>query len=1391
MKRILGLDLGTTSIGWAVVNEAENEHENSSIIKTGVRIVPLTSDESDDFQKGKSLSINADRTLKRGARRNLDRYQLRRSSLIEVLKQHKLIDNNTILTENGKNSTHSLWQLRDEAARNEISLEEFSRVLLAINKKRGYTSNRKAKDDSDDGQAVDGMEIAKHLYNNNLTPGQLVFERLLEGKKGIPDFYRSDLQSEFDKIWLKQKKYYPKVLNDQLKEELVGKNLGQSWKICEKPFEIKGIKLNGKRDEIKLRKYELRVKGLSEQLDLEYLAIVLQEINGQISNSSGYLGAISDRSKALYFKNLTVGQYLYAQIKKSPHSRLRNQVFYRQDYLDEYEKIWETQSKYHLELTTELKSIIRDIIIFYQRTLKSQKGLISICELEGKEVKIDIDGKVKKKIIGPRVIPKSSPLFQQYKIWQRLNDIVLRNTETRERICWNFLSEEQKEILFNELDIKGNLTSQQVVRILVGNSKKWELNFKDGIDGNSTNSALYKAYQNILELSGHEIDLSKLSGEETKETVAEIFKTLGINSEILGFNPELDTKAFEQQKSYQLWHLLYSYEGDKSKSGNEALYNKLSENFGIGTELAKPLINLSFEKDHGSLSAKAIKKLLPHLKAGMNYYEASDVAGYRHSKSSLTKDEIENKILDQKLELIPKNSLRNPVVEKILNQMVNVVNAIIDKYGKPDEIRVELARELKKTASERADMSKSINASSSKHDEIKEILKKVYPFNSGVRITRNDIIKYKLYEELANNGYKTIYSNTYIPLEKLYSKEFDIEHIIPKALLFDDSFSNKTISVREFNRVKSNRTGIDAVVEMYGEDSKGFKDYISRIESLYKSKEISKAKYNKLTMKESEIPDGFIERDLRNSQYIAKKARHILEKVVKTVTPTTGSITDRLRDDWQLVNVMQELNWEKYKNLGLTYYEKNKDGKQIPKIKDWTKRNDHRHHAMDAIAIAFTKHNHIQYLNNLSARRNEKHEKYHSVYGIEKKETYLNEKKKRLIKPPIPIAQFRSDSKHHLENTLISFKAKNKVVTRNKNKTEKEGGFNTKIELTPRGQLHKETIYGSSRHYVTKEEKVGTKFNSSKIELVADPKYRAALLERLAGFDNDLKKAFGSKNSPSKNPIYIDKERNIQVPEKVKLVWLETRFTIRKDVNPDNFKTAKNIEKVVDEGLKRILLARLKEYNNDSKRAFANLEENPIWVNKEKEIKVNRVTISGVSNAEALHTKKDHFGNEFFDEKGKAIPTDFVSTGNNHHVAIYKDEKGNLQEDVVSFYKAVARVKEGIPIINKQHEKEWQFMFTMKQNEMFVFPNEDTGFDPSGIDLMNESNYHLISPNLFRVQKLATANYMFRHHLETTVDTKKELRNTTFIHIRSANGLLGIVKVRINHLGRIVKVGEY
>ena len=83
----------------------------------------------------------------------------------------------------------------------------------------------------EDGSLIDGMEIAKKLYDEDLTPGQLCLQLLESGKKTFPDFYRSDLQDEFDRIWNFQKQFNPQSFCDTAKEEVKGKNKSQTWAI--------------------------------------------------------------------------------------------------------------------------------------------------------------------------------------------------------------------------------------------------------------------------------------------------------------------------------------------------------------------------------------------------------------------------------------------------------------------------------------------------------------------------------------------------------------------------------------------------------------------------------------------------------------------------------------------------------------------------------------------------------------------------------------------------------------------------------------------------------------------------------------------------------------------------------------------------------------------------------------------------------------------------------------------------------------------------------------------------------------------------------------------------------------------------------------------------------
>src|SRR5690606_28633160 len=195
-----------------------------------------------------------------------------------------------------------------------------------------YKSTRKAKNE-DEGQIIDGMAVAKRLYEENLTPGQLAYQLLKEGKKYLPDFYRSDLQVEFDKVWNMQKQFYPEILTDEFYKNLQGKgqratsaafwgtygfNTADIKDLEDSLKNERTIKLN-KREQKKLQAYKWRNDAVSKQLEKEEMAYVITEINNNLNNSSGYLGAISDRSKELYFNKQTVGQYLHEQLQGNSH----------------------------------------------------------------------------------------------------------------------------------------------------------------------------------------------------------------------------------------------------------------------------------------------------------------------------------------------------------------------------------------------------------------------------------------------------------------------------------------------------------------------------------------------------------------------------------------------------------------------------------------------------------------------------------------------------------------------------------------------------------------------------------------------------------------------------------------------------------------------------------------------------------------------------------------------------------------------------------------------------------------------------------------------------------------------------------------------------------------
>lgn len=1120
MKRVLGLDLGSTSIGWAVIEEHSEEivadqtsSSKDTIIGLGSRIIPLNPDESTQFSKGQALTKNADRTAKRTQRKGYDRYQLRRSLLLDKLSSLGMYSGTTL-----KCSKLELWGLRAKAVNEQISLLELGRVLCHINQKRGY---RTAKSDFGD------------------------------------------------------------------------------------------------------------------------------------KKTGAYVSQVVERYRKLNESGMTIGQLMYDNLKKDEAFRCKERVYPRVAYVEEYDKIMACQQTFYPEvLSSDVVAHIRDYIIFHQRPLKSCKHLVGKCELESHYVKQG------DRIIncGPKVAPRSSPLFQVCKIWESINNLNIKN-KVNDTL---HLTLKDKQAIFDYLNTNEKLKATQLAKVIGVKPKDWLIvkAIGNGLQGNTTYCAIEKALKNCdqreellrFELNvvdGHKVNVD--TGEVTKEIDASV----------------------EQQPLYRLWHTLYSI------SDIDELRSVLRYKFAIEDEsVIEALCQIDFVKSgYSNKSSRAIRRILPYLMDGAQYYDAKIAAGY--DDTTLTKEQNEARELVDKLSPIQKGELRQPVVEKILNQLVNLVNALMEEYGRFDEIRVELARELKQNREERESATKAMSSNQRENDAIAKRIQDEY----GLYPTRSRIQKYKMWEE---TEHICMYCGTTVNVnEFLHGFGVEVEHIIPRSVLFDDSFSNKVCSCRKCNKEKDNRTAYDYMASRGEGDLNA---YIERVNDLAERKKISHTKRNKLLMKAADIPADFIERQLRESQYIAKKAKELLQSVCYNVYSTSGSITDFIRHMWGWDEVLHSLNFERYKSAGLTeVVEREIDGQKtsVERIAGWSKRMDHRHHAIDALTIACTKQGYIQRINNLNSLKDVAFQSFaDGKQGGSTQQRLTRLERYITMQPHFSTAEVAKA----VEQIAVSFKSGKRAASVGKRYIRK-GGKRVCVQrgvIIPRGALSEESVYGRIRNSESGKQEYVIKYPLS---------------------------AFVSKQSP-KDPNTI-------------------------------------IDKYIRE---KLVIPRLLEYKGRLSEAFAE----PLYDHQGRIIRSVRCRAK-LENAEPLR----------YNEHQDAYA--FVKSGNNHHVAIYEDESGKLQEHIVTFWHAVERKKYGLPTIITDVAKawesvtdvmpeafqeqlpksaKWQFKFSMQQNEMFILGMEEELYQ----DAMRNEDYALLSKYLYRVQKMSKGDYSFRHHLETTVN---------------------------------------
>lgn len=1150
MKKILGLDLGTNSIGWALVDTDEKK-----ILGMGSRIIPMGTDKQ-DYEKGVGITKNADRRAKRTARKMSKRYKLRRNKLLFILNELGLLPNqfqfkNGIPEPNriqelellpikkGALQLTSLqhYQLRARAIDEIVELKDFGKILYQFNQLRGYSGGNNDDDAKSKIKKNDNDDNDETAFNTDDTKIQKV--EILKVEKSEDTFKvkggvnKGQVQNKFD------------VTIQWIETELEGKTELQN--LGEKIGEIEELKIRIRRN-----------KKSGEITSVEF----------SLPEKSNWRKQMESTEKILKDENLFVSQLFVRDLKENKWVKIRNRVILRHRYQQEFDKIWETQSqkydflnncpKVKLEKITNyifpgksesqeklrkaaieggLKYIFREQIIYYQRPLKSQEENISFCQFEK----------------GERVLANTHPLLQEFRCWDQINRMYI----TSKQEVWNdrknknifqytdrFLTNDEKQKIYEELQTQKQLGFGEVAKII--NLKNDKTEYLNGLNA----KAKLKGCDTVITI---------------KKNLGEHFNTLHISDENI---------------IIKLWQAIF----DNANNGSE--YDPKSPKVSTITEVLKPLNNnehatelalkfaqsVKFPRKYASLSEKAIRNILPLMQlnpfnvsneiitkfeniknlvetgeivndinnnledyvisfvqnkpdaittGGLMYAFASSLVYGKHTAEKI-KPQIKNY---HEIQYVERN-LKNPIVSQLVNETMQVIKALWKEYKfNPEEleIRIELARDLKNSAAERDKIYKGQIKSQKINETIKKRLselkqeysqynidlyklwsrqnKEAYPApKKASEPTQEEIQKMRLWEE---QGCISPYTLKPIPLSKLFSTErlYDIDHIIPKARYFDDSLTNKVVCETHINEEKSNRTAWEYI----SQQSSKYKDKDGKLEICSVENFIShtnqiffgKKKKNLLLEK---IPTDFVERQKKDTQYISVAVKDELARIVgsENIKTSTGEVTSFLRSRWGLRDLFMKLTQDRFKLMELwdinPETEKpneewvwkefdEKKNRDVLRIKNWSKRCDHRHHAIDALVVALTQQSFIQRLNNLNKYFQDELTSRKEEFKLEVKEGEtvleaffsLEEEKRNEIQEKIessryfeqPFRGLIEQAKAHLEAMTVSIKPKDNLGIKkdlfDKNTPNKK--LNKQLKI--RAALHQETNYGKTKDPIT------------------------------------------------------------------------------------------------------------------------------------------------------------------------------------------------------------------------------------------------------------------------------------------------------------------------------------
>ena len=628
--------------------------------------------------------------------------------------------------------------------------------------------------------------------------------------------------------------------------------------------------------------YALRARALEERLEPWQLGRALYHLGqrrGYKSNRKAGkekdgkvkqgITAIEKVMRAGGFS--TLGAYLNSL---DPHQqRIRGRYTAREMYEHEFEQIWAKQEKFYPELLdiAARKKIFE--AIFFQRPLRIQRHLVGECSFEQ----------------GRKRAATATLIAQEFRLWSSINNLKILPGNGMER----FLTDKERRALYGVLKDEKQLGWEKVRGLL-----------------------------DLFEADKINLEKVRKSGMLGNQTVNLIKPVVGAK------RWEALTKREKEALINDLIHPM------EDCALNRRLIQKWEFDAAIATKLIKKSAELP--KGYMRLSQKAMRAIVHFLEfgetgfgRGYNYAEACEKAGYEHTQPSqqgaldrLPFPGVNAKKRGQHTaSLVDISDLRNPMVERALFQVRKVVNAIISEYGKPDIIRIEMARDLKRNAKQRKNLKEQQEKNEAANLKAEEFLKE----RGIAHPIRSDKLKYRLWKECNR---VCPYSGNAINYHDLFTQPiYEIEHIIPYSLCLNDSYMNKTLCRRNENRRKRNQTPWKA---FHGNEA----EYTG---ILQRARKLPYPKFRRFGENVTEYTHDFVSQQLNETRYIAVKTKEYLEQLGIAIQAVKGGTTALLRRAWGLNNILDE------------------SGEKT--------RLDHRHHSIDALVVAYTSLGAVQKIN--------------------------------------------------------------------------------------------------------------------------------------------------------------------------------------------------------------------------------------------------------------------------------------------------------------------------------------------------------------------------------------------------------------------------------------------